>query len=62
MALLKALPYYLKMQKALAEDKDLANNLFALPDLVESIVTNPDQKFGYMTAINEAIEKIVKGE
>lgn len=50
------------MQKALAEDKDLANNLFALPDLVESIVTNPDQKFGYMTAINEAIEKIVKGE
>lgn len=54
--LLKAVPHYLQMRKALAEDKELANNPFALLDLVETIVTDPSKKFGYKTAINEAIE------
>lgn len=60
--LLKALPYFLQMQKAIANEKMLSSNLFALLDVVEANEKDPNKKFGYKAAINEAIEKIVKGE
>lgn len=60
--LLKALPHYLAMQKALEKEEALRNNPFVLLEVVEENETNPDKKFGYKAAINEAIQKVNGGK
>ena len=60
--LLKALPHYLAMKKALEEEKRLTSNLFSLLEVIEENERDPHKKTGYKAAINEAIQKITHGK